>query len=527
MTIGDSLLGVPAVDAAVARLEPRSERVELPVLVETYVDAGVLSFVSAPRHQIVYGRRGTGKSHLLRVIGAAADSHPQSTFVYIPLDQLGSASIVFDSTRPVRLRCINLFRDLLAGISNHLLDLATDPQRQERSAAIEAVAKFQDALSAKTIEIERRAVELSSTTTNQSGSGLSASVGFSGIAVDGNLAATESGADMVTESFDEVVRETLIFTGIVEPLDDALRALGVQHYYLLLDEWSSIPRELQPYLAEFIKRTFLHMGRVSMKIAALEYRSVFRLPLDHNQGIGLELGPDIPANVDLDDYFVYDRNPEQIAALFEDVLFRHLQSELPDTFLNAHNIAEPEQLRQALFTEKATLVELVRAGEGVARDFLGIFASSYLRSVRETNRKITLSSVEEAAREWYETDKRSTLSPSHDRALRQIVHEVIGERQSKSFLVDQSESDHPMIRELFDLRVLHLMRKGYSDKENPGKRFNIYAVDYGTYVDLKRTKAQISFDMPEVPGPDDERVVPFDDRRSIRRIVLSPAALWS
>lgn len=527
MPATDSLLGVAEVDAAVARLEPRSERVALPVLVGTYVDAGVLAFVSAPRHQVIFGRRGTGKSHVLRVIGANTQQLADSTHLYLPLDQLGSASIVFDPTQPLQLRCVNLFRDLLASINNHLLDLATDPQRPERIAAIEAVAKFQDALYAQTVAVERRSVTVSETQTEETRSAIKAEASLKAIGVGAEASDGSSETTTLSESFDEMVRETLVFSSVVGPLDEALASLGIDHFYLLLDEWASVPREVQPYLAEFLKRTLLHMGRVTLKIAALEYRSVFFIPRPQNQRIGFELGPDIPANVDLDDYFVYDKNPEQITTLFEDVLFRHLQSELASGFLEARGVVQSDQLRRALFTERGTFVELVRAGEGVARDFLGIFASSYLRSVRERNQKITLNSVEEAAREWYETDKRSALTPGHDRALRQIVDEVIAKKQSKSFLVDQTESGHSMIRELFDLRVVHLMRKGYSDKENPGKRYNIFAVDYGTYVDLKRTKAQIAFDMPEIDAPDAERIVPFDDHRSIRRIVLNPSSLWS
>ena len=83
-----------------------------------------------------------------------------------------------------------------------------------------------------------------------------------------------------------------------------------------------------------------------------------------------------------------------------------------------------------------------------------------------------------------------------------------------------------MIQSLFDLRLVHLIRRGYSDKERPGVRYDIYSLDYGTYVDLKRTHAQPELEFPELPDGDDaERVVPFDDNRSIRRIVLSPEIL--
>jgi hypothetical protein len=90
-----------------------------------------------------------------------------------------------------------------------------------------------------------------------------------------------------------------------------------------------------------------------------------------------------------------------------------------------------------------------------------------------------------------------------------------------------------MIQSLFDLRLVHLIFRGYSDKENPGRRYNIYALDYGTYVDLKRTKREPeSFQFFETIEEDEEeeeetkdRIVPFADKRSIRRVILDPRIL--
>ena len=62
------------------------------------------------------------------------------------------------------------------------------------------------------------------------------------------------------------------------------------------------------------------------------------------------------------------------------------------------------------------------------------------------------------------------------------------------------------------------MQRGYADKDNPGVRYNIYTIDYGAYVDLLGTSKEPELDLLE--RTDAEVVVPFDDKRSIRRIVL-------
>ena len=82
-----------------------------------------------------------------------------------------------------------------------------------------------------------------------------------------------------------------------------------------------------------------------------------------------------------------------------------------------------------------------------------------------------------------------------------------------------------MIQRLFDARVLHHLQRGYADKDNPGIRYNIYTLDYGTYVDLLGTSKQPSPDFTTDRLGEKEFVVPFDDKRSIRRIILPQSAL--
>jgi hypothetical protein len=62
------------------------------------------------------------------------------------------------------------------------------------------------------------------------------------------------------------------------------------------------------------------------------------------------------------------------------------------------------------------------------------------------------------------------------------------------------------------------MQRGYADKDNPGVRYNIYTIDYGAYVDLIGTSKEPELDLMEREELD--VVVPFDDKRSIRRIIL-------
>jgi hypothetical protein len=278
--------------------------------------------------------------------------------------------------------------------------------------------------------------------------------------------------------------------------------------------------------SEFIKRGFLSLAAVVTKIASLEYRSDFGL--DSARGfVGFEMGADISAAIDIDDYYVYDRNPSRITEAFGDMLYKHIATELaPDYLATGYRVTSGLQFTRKLFSDSFVFQELVRSSEGVARDLINIFSHAYFSAHRRSKDKIDKGAVIEAARLWFEQDKMRNLDETLQTVLRRIVEEVIGNRKARSFLLPRELGGHPIIQRLFDLRVLHLVQRGYADKDRPGVRYNIYTLDYGTYVDLMNTskRPDLGFSI-EANGDPSDLIVPFDDKRSIRRIVLTEQIL--
>jgi hypothetical protein len=515
------LVADEAFKAAVSSIEPRADReTDDEILSRTFVDTGILPQLSNTNNQILYGRRGTGKSHVLRVLGLKIEKSAPGTTLYIDLRVLGSAGLMTELSRPLADRSVAVFKDILSLIQSQLMDIATRPDGD--GSGLQEVSEFEDVIRAKSVFVSERDVSHRSKAT--ANSGLKAGLGTAGLP-NVSVYSADQDEDETTVEHTEALRDTVVFAEVAQQLDAALKALGIANLYILIDEWTAIPSDLQPYIAEFLRRAFIPVKRVTLKIAALEYRSRFSLPAQGGGVVGFELGPDVSANLDLDDYYVYDRNPDHVVELFLEVLRKHLDAELPANYLDDLGISTSSAFRRDLFTEQATFTELVRAGEGVVRDFIGVFTAAYFRAVREGKTKIDLNAVEEAARAWYETDKSTTLSHEQSEALHIIINEVIGNRQAKMFMLAREHNDDAMVQSLFDLRLLHLVSRGYSDKQNPGLRYNVYALDYGTYVDLKRTKSE-----PEgiIAGVDEidldfDRIVPFADKRSIRRIILDPA----
>ena len=338
----------------------------------------------------------------------------------------------------------------------------------------------------------------------------------------------EQEKEVLEKAYRATYKPKIVFSGILETINSILSDLRLDRLYVLMDEWTAITDEdVQPFVAEFLKRSFFASPKVVFKIASLEFRSNFGTTKG-NYVLGFELGGDIATAVELDDYFVYDRNPESVTKLFAELLYKHLQSELQDPkVLDPYGVKTAQGLIDKLFSAPKTFHELVRSSEGVPRDLINIFSAAYFDCLRRTKTKIDYPSVISAAQQWFERDKAPNLNDSLQNILKRIMDEVIGKKQARCFLLERSYQKHPTIRKLVDFRIIHILRKGYSDKDNPGVRYNVYSLDYGTYIDLKGTAKQPEFDFPSIETTQDakQRIVPFDDKRSIRRVILDPGIL--
>jgi hypothetical protein len=91
-----SIFSDPSVLAAVSNIASRAEQhsERLDDLVVTYVDTGILARLDNMNHQILYGRRGTGKSHVFGVLAATvsrAHVKYRSTWTFENLAALNSS----------------------------------------------------------------------------------------------------------------------------------------------------------------------------------------------------------------------------------------------------------------------------------------------------------------------------------------------------------------------------------------------------------------------------------------------------
>ncbi|MBF6058472.1 ORC-CDC6 family AAA ATPase [Thiomicrorhabdus heinhorstiae] len=513
------MLQDPKLMAAVSKIIQRSERQEdVQKLMGTYVDIGLLPQLNNENHQIFYGRRGTGKTHVMKVLESKLREGMNNTVVYIDCRTLGSTSQFSNTDLPMSRRCLSLFRDILLNIHHELFEHIVECPSKNANTARDEVEGLASLITEplEKLKAEHVSVEAQASFTNEYGAGAK----LKGMVptMDFNGKHSEANAESTKKEYSVDYEDKIVFPELHRVLSSVLKSAETR-LYVLIDEWSSIPQDIQPYLAEFLKKGVLPITAATLKISALEYRCRF-VEVKSGNLVGFELGADIATAPDLDDYFVYDRNPEQITDIYSEVLLKHLLAELPENYLSdKFSISTPNQLASRLFTERKICSELARASEGVMRDLINIFTKAFFNAQRRNRTSIDKQAVIESAQQWFEQDKAQYLDDLLQSVLRRIVDEVIGKRQARSFMLPRHLEKNEVIQKMFDARVLHHMQRGYADKDNPGVRYNIYAIDYGTYVDLLGTSRQPELDLEEDRAGLDF-IVPFDDKRSIRRIVM-------
>ena len=442
-------------------------------LVGCFVPNRVLDELDSTSNQLLFGRRGVGKTHTLKVFASERVLAGELT-VYLDCTSFGSGLGANGSSKNVGIR---FFRTLLRSLADSLCEHAS-----RREPPLDG---FDDQIITALANIE---------------------------------SASEAKSDGAT--FD--------YFGIQRYVNEFLDLIGAERVTILVDEWAQVPRNAQPFLAEFIKRAFFANPRVTMKIGVVDF--THRLNVEYDGScIGLERAADVFGDIQMDRYFVWDQDQQFVQRFFAEVIYNHLAVEL-GLGLDIKTEGKYQFVLNSLFTQERVLVEMCRAAEGNARDLLVLFAKAHARFCQQTtHQRIGLDDVHSASTELYRGDKYSNISTEQhlERFLEHLIDSVIKEKKSRTFMVPFHLRNHPLLQRLYSARILHLLDVEWAHPDRPGERYSLVTMDYGTYVSFRGTRnepdQQVFWELR--PSQPDVDLVPLDDRRSIRRIVVPETAL--
>jgi hypothetical protein len=243
--------GISPINRVLSFIPKRAEGRQIDQLRETFVDSGVAAALESIDHQVLYGRRGTGKTHAFRYLQTVVESRGDISF-YADLRTIGSPEGLFmgEVVEPTE-RGARLLVDLLGQFHDAVLaavvedaDLIGDNNFVTKLDAIGAAISSMR-ITGGGVEVSR---EEETAIATSKGAGLDVGAA-GGVPTAGLRLESEDSANdrkLVKESRKGDEKRSLNFSQVARALRELAGSLTSRRIWFLLDEWSSVPPEVQP-----------------------------------------------------------------------------------------------------------------------------------------------------------------------------------------------------------------------------------------------------------------------------------------
>jgi hypothetical protein len=498
-------------DSIVAQLATSAE--DLTDLDGTFVETIFPEMLQARQHQIIFGRRGAGKTHLLRrVASVLRENFVEGGIlpIYVNGRQLSQEiSIVSPEPAAVALAIYvqlmqhigeEIRRFIVALNQANFWDRAVGGKKsQAERQANEIATMLEETLTSGQLrllpvgEASKEAMTLAETS---KGSSVGASIKLDPRSLGWAVKAGTSAERSAKESFrltHKIRGEVILpFAQVSVDLGRLLRLLGKASVHVLFDEWSEVDKDphVQPYLAEMLRRTTSAVPGIYLKLACIPGRTFLATPItgDIKNPIGLEEGDDIHPDINLDSIVFADETIDQLAPFFMAMIKKHVGEKL-EWVRHASAMSFESFLTTRIFSGTTPFLELCQASGGVPRDFINIYRAATtitanLAKSGVARQPFELMIVRAAAKSVYQS-KRASFGKSTSPQLRlldRIYQEIYVKKHSYLFLLSEESAEDDVVQTLYMEKLIHRMPATYYNPSDE-RRYQFFQLDYGTTID--------------------------------------------
>lgn len=495
-------------DAAVAQLATRAE--DLTDLDGTFVETIYPEIIQVRQHQIIYGRRGAGKTHLLRRVEFGLRKG-FATGGILPIYVNGSQlcqEISIVSTDPATV-ALAIYVQLMQHIGDEIRrfvgelnqagfwDLVVNGKKTQTAREADAIAtRLEETLTSGQVrflpagEASDEATTLTETSRNSS---IRASVKLDPRSLGWALKAGTTAAKNAKSSSltTRKIRGEVImpFGGVASELRSFLALLDMASIHILFDEWSEVDKDpqVQPYLAEMLRRTASAVPGMYLKLACIPGRTFLATPItkEVKNPIGLEEGDDIHADVNLDSMVFAGESIDQLAPFFMTMIKKHVGGRV--AWVRHSSLIEFESfLTSMIFSGRSPFLELCQASGGVPRDFINIYrsATTITATSGQARPPFELRTVRAAAIGVYQSKRASfgkSMSPQL-RLLDAIYQDIYVKKHSYNFLLSEESAEDDVVQTLYMEKLIHRLPATYYNPRDE-RRYQCFQLDYGTTID--------------------------------------------
>jgi len=429
-----------------------------------YVDIhGHLDRIAARQHQIIFGRRGSGKSCLLVHYHRQGAKKYKNLSVYLLADEVKTLPYPDLLIRML----LTVFEGVAAAHRNPLYRLKR-PGRVLRDHIANLRRLLDTPLQSK--------VEEARATSDDSG--FDASVTAPHLRVGGGAARRRSMER--TSQFVERKQEHLErhLPDLKASLTASLKRSGYSQATILIDDFYLVPLRLQPDVIDYLHR-LLRDTPLYLKIGTIRHRT--RLSTRRNGAtIGVELYQDVE-EINLDQTIDDVEATRDYLATMLDTLGRRVKLSSASS-----ELLSPDGL-----------LHLTLASGGVPRDFLNIFVNAVEAArARGTLRWLTPTTVYKGAgRLTYRTkltQLRSDFGEEDSLPVEKVFTDLTGfclkEKRKTAFLISQDDAgsypeEHELIQQLMDAKLVHVIEPDTSAASGRPGRYEAYTLDFALFME--------------------------------------------
>lgn len=430
-----------------------------------YIDVeGHLDRLSSNQHQIIFGRRGSGKSCLLVHYKNRIGEDNKVLSIYISTDEikrLGYPDVLIRlllkimETMPRSKQKWRKFLFCKTNLQKHIKELR-NLLNQAEVRQVKQEEKRQSNYGAK-----------------GDYSGIGASAGRT------NSFGTLS-------KFEEKKLDTLE-RYLTDYKTDIIREIEKSKYnacFILLDDFYLIKRDRQPDVIDYLHR-LVRGTEYYLKLATIRHRTdIIR---HEGQTIGVQLDQDL-------EQINLDRTLEDLASP-SDYLGRILNSMAEDIGM--------DNATENLFNQNG-FEKLVIASGGVPRDFLTIFVNAIDNAISAGNTNhLTPTNIWKSASSFSYRSKLKALrddvnteSIQLELIFRDLMRFCIKDKKRTCFLISQDEAQshpkmHEMILQLMDFKLIHVIEPDTSAASGRRGRFEAYTLDFSLFMEPRKRNIEI------------------------------------
>lgn len=430
-----------------------------------YIDVeGHLERLSSKQQQVIFGRRGSGKSCLLVHYKNEVGKKERILSIYVSTDdikRLGYPDVL-----------IRLLLQIMESIPTSkqkwrkLFFCQTEVQKH-----IKDLRKLLNQAETRKVQHEEKKE------TKYAASGKK--LGFGG-------SADRSDSYGTLSEFEENKLDTLErhLTDYKTAIEAEINKIRYEACFILLDDFYLIKRDRQPDVLDYIHR-LVRGTDYYLKVATIRHRT--DLIRHESQTIGVELNQDVE-EINL------DRTLEDLSSPSE-YLGRILNSMAKDVGL--------ENAKEILFNQNA-FEKLVIASGGVPRDFLTIFVNSIDNAIAAGRTDhLTPTNIWKAGSSFSYRSKLKALrndvnteSSNLESVFRDIMRFCIQEKKRTCFLISQNEAQensnyHEIVLQLMDFKLIHVIEPDTSAASGRKGRFEAYTLDFSLFMEPRKRGIEI------------------------------------